>query len=368
MRIAFVSFRLAEFDGVSVETSKWRRVLGEMGCPSKTVGGAGPVDHLLPGLDIGATEAPTVGEVTGALDDADVVVVENLCSLPLNPAAAGVVATALKGRPAILHHHDLPWQRERFASVAGFPPRDPAWRHVTINHLSSRQLADRGIRATTVPNCFDTEVAPGDRLASRRALGVAAGTRLLLHPTRAIARKNIPAALCLAQGLGATYWLLGPAEDGYGPALEEALATARVPVVRGAPSGVSVADAYAACDAVVLSSTWEGFGNATVESAVHRRPLAIGTYPVAAEIAASGFRWFAADDSAALARWLDRPDAGLLDANQAIARRHYSLATLRARLEALLDGWQPSGRADLSGAGAGAPTVALGERGVVPTR
>ena len=85
-------------------------------------------------------------ELASALDDADLVVVENLCSLPLNPPAAAAVADILRGRRAVLHHHDLPWQRARFAGAPP-PPDDPAWLHVTINDLSRRQLADRGIGA-----------------------------------------------------------------------------------------------------------------------------------------------------------------------------------------------------------------------------
>jgi glycosyltransferase involved in cell wall biosynthesis len=341
--VAILSFRLGGPDGVSVEAEKWRRAFLRLGWAVVTVAGEGPVDRLLPGLAIEAAAPPGPDEVGGALDDADVVVVENLCSLPLNAGAAGVVATVLAGRAAVLRHHDLPWQRERFARVEGFPPHDAAWRHVTINDLSRRQLAERGVEAVTIPNAFDTDAAPGDRARGRGALGVDDGDVLVLHPTRAIARKNVPAALRLAEALGAVYWLPGPAEEGYGPELERLLAAAACPWRRGLPEGLTMADAYAAADAVVYPSLWEGFGNPAVESAVHRRPLAIGDYPVAAELRRYGFRWFPADDPTPLAAWLARPDASLLDHNADVARRHFSMDALGARLDRLLReaGWAP---------------------------
>jgi glycosyltransferase involved in cell wall biosynthesis len=115
-------------------------------------------------------------------------------------------------------------------------------------------------------------------------------------------------------------------------------------VIHRGPDGISLADAYAACDVVALPSTWEGFGNATIESAIHRRPFAVGDYPVAREIAAYGFRWFPSDDPRPLAAWLDHPDDALHDANLAIARRHFSLGAVERRLARLLDdaGWLAS--------------------------
>jgi glycosyltransferase involved in cell wall biosynthesis len=340
--VAIVSFRLGHPDGVSVEAAKWSTTLETLGFGVVTLAGAGRADRILPGLAIDApVPPPTPVELDTALADADLVVVENLCSLPLNRSASAAVAAALRGRPAVLHHHDLAWQRPPFSEVAGFPPTDPAWAHVTVNHRSRAELARRGIAATAVPNCFDVDCPAGDRAQARTALGVAPDERLVVQPTRAIARKNVPAALRLASGLGATYWLVGQAEDGYGPCLERLLAEAPGRVVQGLPAPLTMADAYAAADAVTLPSTWEGFGNPTIESAVHRRPLAVGCYPVAREIAAWGFRWFPVDDPASLGAWLAAPDQRLLDTNLAIARRHFSMASLERRLARLLadKGW-----------------------------
>lgn len=338
---AFVSFRFSDHDGVSVEARKWARAFAGLGYDTFTVAAHG-ADLVVPGLGIDDEGGPGRAALDSALAPADLVVVENMCSLPLNRSASEAVAAALRRRPAVLHHHDLPWQRAHLASVAaGYPPDDPAWAHVTINHLTAGELTERRITATVIPNCFDTNLPPGDRTGLRAALGCSSGERLLLHPTRAIPRKNVPAAVQLAEALQATYWLLGPAEDGYADELERALASAACPVLRGLPAPFDIADAYAAADAVTLTSSWEGFGNATVESALHRRPFALTPWPVSREIAAHGFRWFEASRPSSLAGWLERPDPSLLDANREIACRHFSLDVLRRRLGQLLGarGW-----------------------------
>lgn len=327
---------------MSVVAATWAAALERLGFAVTTVAGDGPVDRLVPGLAIDAPRPPARDEVAGALAGADLVVVENLLSLPLNRPAGDVVAAVLAGRPALLHHHDLPWQRERFAAVRHWPPDDPAWRHVTVNRRSARELAERGIAATTVYNGFDVDGPPGDGAAARAALGLGPRDRLAIHPVRAIARKDVPAAVALAEGLGATYWLLGGPEEGYGPTLARVLAAARCPVVHRPWPG-SMADAYAAADAVLFPSTWEGFGNPPVEAAVHRRPAAVGRYPVADELRALGFRWFPPDDPAPLAAFLAHPDPGLLDHNAGLVRRHLSLAAMGSALAGVLAGagWLP---------------------------
>jgi glycosyltransferase involved in cell wall biosynthesis len=333
-----VSFRLGGGDGVAIEAAKWAGALGLLGWEVRRVAGAGDgLDTELPGLAMDAPEPPTQAELTDALAAADLVVVENLCSLPLNPAAARAVAAVCAGRPTLLHHHDLPWQRPQLAHLPP-PPDDPAWAHVTINELSRSELAARGLQATRIYNAFDPDPSPGDRIATRRALGVPDGIPLLLQPTRALARKNVPDALAVAEAVGGTYWLLGPAEDGYGAELERLVAGARCPVLLGEPEGgCSIADAYAACDLVLLPSSWEGFGNPSVESATHRRALVIGAYPVAAELAAFGFRWFSPTDTGPVAAWLADPDEELLAHNHRVAAAHFNLADLPGQLARVLD-------------------------------
>ena len=358
---ALLSFRLGGSDGVAVEAAKWQDALRSLGFTTRTVAGEGSADQLVPGLARDATEPPARHELASALDDADVVVVENLCSLPLNPRAASAVAAALAGRPAVLHHHDLPWQRPQFVDRPP-PPTDRCWRHVTINELSRRQLAARGIEATTVYNSFaipedamarvsgtgpgDSDRADGESGAAvaasaalRRKLEVGPEARLVLQPTRALARKNVGGGMAVAAALDAVYWLLGPAEDDYDQELAALVRAAPCPVRLGPPAGtvhLHAADAYRACDVVTLPSTWEGFGNPSVESAVFRRPLAIGPYPVAAELAGFGFRWFGLDETARLSAWLGDPDPVLLDHNLAVAARHFSLRDLPDRIAAVL--------------------------------
>ncbi|MGQ0716798.1 MAG: glycosyltransferase [Pseudonocardiales bacterium] len=334
--VAVLSFRLGAADGVSVAAAQWVAALRRLGCRVRTVAGAGAADRLVPGLAFDTHHPARRRDIEAALQAVDLVVVENICSLPMNPAVTEVVTQALHGRRAVLRHHDLPWERERYAHLRGWPPDDPSWQHVAISEYSAAELARRGIDATVVYHGYAHTPSRGNRVAGRAALGMAPQQRLLLQPTRAIPRKNVAAGIALAQAVRAVYWLTGPAEEGYGPQLADLLAYARCPVRRGLPRGLRIADAYAAADAVALPSTWEGFGLPLIESALAERPLAVSDYPVAREVARLGFAWFPVDDPAPLAAWFANPDPALLAHNQALARQHFGPDALAGRLSDML--------------------------------
>ncbi|MEM9564385.1 MAG: glycosyltransferase family 4 protein [Actinomycetota bacterium] len=348
---AIVSFRLGLSDGVSVVATAWEQALQSLGWSTTTVAGDGPVDHLVPGLAIGADAPPDQAAVDAALAGADVVLVENLLTIPMNLPASRVVAEAIGGRPAVLHHHDPPWQRARFADITELPVDDPAWLHVTINRLTQGEFEQRGLIAQTIYNGFDADPPTGERHGTRRRLGLDDDAVLVAHPVRAIARKNVPAAIGVAEHLGGTYWLPGPAEEGYGDELAHHLDRARCPISRQPvdQTEITMPDLYAAADVIAFPSTWEGFGNPPVEAAHHRRPVVIGDYPVAEELRRMGFGWYGTDELDALARGLADPDgdrtgpaghrslAAAVEANRAVAARELSLERMTAEIGVLFD-------------------------------
>ena len=105
-------------------------------------------------------------------------------------------------------------------------------------------------------------------------------------------------------------------------------------MLRGGVAVGELADAYAACDAVVFPSVWEGFGNPPIEAGIHRRPVAVGMYPVAAELRALGFDWLPPDDGDALRHAIDAPDTAGLARNRALVEQHFSLTALRGAARA----------------------------------
>lgn len=363
MRFGFVSFRLGGPDGVSVETEKWRAALAILGHDTYRVAGAfGNVaagDVRVPGLGYtgsAGVAAPGRAELEAALAPADVVVVENMFGLPLNVKASAVLADVLDNRGAIGHHHDLPWQRPALADLAAglaplFPPPLPHMAHVTINDLSRRELASRGIKARLIPNTFDPDPAPGHLADELRAkLGVAGrDATVALVPSRVIPRKNVSRAVAFCEALAAAgarpvvLLVTGPVEDGYSP--EFARLCERTPVDIehhpdwfGQSGTFSIADAYGAADVVVFASDWEGFGNPVMESVAHSRPLVVSPYPVLSELESLGFAFTHLDDdpAAAVSEYLSGRCDARVGPNREVLAAELSPARLVADLSGLV--------------------------------
>ena len=348
-----LSYRLGGTDGVSVEAVKWEWALRVLGFTTRRVAGhicdaPRPDDVIVPAIAMDAPAgAADSHPLATALAGADLVVAENICSLPINVHASSAASDALArhGGRVSFHHHDLPWQRAELASVRGFPPDLPGALHVVVNDRSRAELAARGITAHTIRNTFDFDAPPGDRDPTRAELGIADDDVVVLQPTRAIPRKNVPGGVRFAEALAGlvpertvVYWLTGPAEYGYDRTLARTMATTPLRVAHG--RSARPADAYAAADVVVFPSTWEGFGNPVIESVVARRPLAVHGYPVLDEIL-PGLRVFSVQNPDEVAEWLQAPDRALLDANRVLAQRDFSLADLPGRLDTAFadNGW-----------------------------
>jgi glycosyltransferase involved in cell wall biosynthesis len=277
--------------------------------------------------------------LAASIAGADVVVVENLCSLPLNLEASTTAAEVLakhEGR-VVFHHHDLPWERPHLAHLQGFPPRRANSLHVTINRSATQALEQRGIEAHLVRNAFDLQPPQGDRDGTRASLGFQPDHLVVLQPTRAIPRKEVQRGIAFASALQAhvgtstvRFWLTGPAEDGFGPELEMLVASAAVPVTEGRAARPE--DAYAAADVVVFPSSWEGFGNPVIEATVAGKPVVVAHYPVLDELIELGLNLLSIDDPSHVAEVLRDPSLRDDDANRACLRKHFDLTDLPARL------------------------------------
>ena len=342
-----LSYRLGGADGVAVETRKWEWALHELGFSVRRVAGefddaTRADDVTLPFLAIEPPDdtAPAPDQLAASLAGVDLVIVENLCSLPINPDAAALAASVLDAHDGrvVFHHHDLPWQRAGLPTPPNVPPHRPNSLHVTINDHSRAQLANRGFDAITLRNAFDLDPMRGDSDRTRVEFGFAPSDVVLLQPTRAIPRKNMPAAIEFAAELARRepernlrLWITGPAEDGYDDVFARLVAESEVPVTVG--RAASAPDAYAAADLILFPSTWEGFGNPVIESIAHRRPIAVGHYPVLDELRGFGVHLLSIDDVDGVQAWLRAPDPAVLEANVERVRPHCSLADLPRRID-----------------------------------
>ena len=175
--------------------------------PASSTTSLRPDDIGLPFLAIDAARRSTPAtrrELADAIAGADLVIVENLCSLPINPDASSLAATVLaahEGR-VVFHHHDLPWQRAGLADASrrAAAPTELAARH---HQRPLARAARRTAASTRSPFATRSISIPhaANANATRAEFGFAPDDVVLLQPTRAIPRKNVPAAIEFAAEL-----------------------------------------------------------------------------------------------------------------------------------------------------------------------
>jgi mannosylglucosylglycerate synthase len=246
--IGFVSTRFAGTDGVTMESSKWARIL--KGAGHNYFWFAGLLDRtpercfLVPEAffqheknfwidrqifgkkrrDPKVTDA--IYELKTFLKkqlkefirtfNIDLLVAQNVLTIPMH-IPLGIALTELIAEtqiPTIAHHHDFYWERTRFLVNAvgdylrmAFPPNLPSIEHVVINSAAQEELALRtGISSIVIPNVLDFETPPAisrqETHVFRKKIGLSTDDILILQPTRVVQRKGIEHAIKLVEQLG----------------------------------------------------------------------------------------------------------------------------------------------------------------------
>lgn len=311
----------------------------------------------------------------------NLIVVENALTIPMN-LPLGISLTGLiaeLGLDTIAHHHDFFWERQRFQSNnildmldTAFPAKLPTIQHVTINSIAQRRLKDRrGIDSLVIPNVHDF-ATPAPEIDSynrdfREALGLSEDDLFILQPTRVIQRKGIEMAIAMVRRLdmpnkhlfithrahdeGLEYWRWLKREAGV-MRVDLRLIDHLIGSERGKVNGhkiYSLWDAYPHADLVTYPSTYEGFGNALLESIYFKRLTVVNRYPVYnADIGPLGFDFveldgFVDDDAVSKTEeLLKEPDRvrEMTEKNYKVAQDNFSLEVLEKKLKAVINNFK----------------------------
>ena len=249
--IGIFHYKVGGTDGVSLEIDKWKQVFEEMG---HTV-------HLCAG-DLGTVRGTLIEEMYHHRPDAErlnyntfcqlrdyadeaaykaellrlaeaierklrafvgekginFLIPQNVWSVAASPSVAIALARVMRDLqlPALAHSHDFYWERTGGVALTCataieladkyLPPRDPLARHVVINSLAQRELAERkGIEASVVPNTFDFDAPPWQsddyNQDFRARIGLEENDLLILQATRIVQRKGIELAVDFVKAL-----------------------------------------------------------------------------------------------------------------------------------------------------------------------
>ncbi len=385
-RIGIFHYQVGRTDGVSLEIDKWKQVLEEMGhsvylCAGDLGAAEGTLipemDHHRPAAERlnvntfnelrdygdpgrGAEmayraelfeRADTIEDKLRAFVDEkgiDFLIPQNVWSVAANPPVAIALARLMRELqlPALAHNHDFYFERTGGVALTCataieladkyLPPRDPLARHVVINSLAQRSLAERkGIQASVVPNIFDFDApawAIDDYNADlRQRIGLKENDVLILQATRIVERKGIELAIDFVRALDSperrarlkarglyngqpfdddsriVFVLAGYARDdptgSYVNRLKQKIARVGIDALfieewveesrqtRAGNKVYALWDTYVFADLITYPSLWEGWGNQLLEGLRAKVPIMLYEYPVyRADIKDKGLR------------------------------------------------------------------------------
>lgn len=407
--VGFISTRFMGTDGVSLETAKWAEVFekhrfscyyfaGELDRPPERSYLSPESNFRHPAINeinknvFGVYErgrylTEQIQTVKNRIKDdlyefigkyeIELLVIQNALAIPMN-LPLGIAITELLAEirmPAIAHHHDFYWERQRFLTNSvndylrmAFPPHMPGIEHVVISSAAGDQLSLRtGISSHIIPNVmdFDTPSPAIDEYTAdvREALGIREDEIFILQPTRVVQRKGIEHAIEVAHRLGEKAKLVishASGDEGYQyeNRIREYSKLLNVDTIfvsdiindhRGTTADgrkiYTLNDIYPHADLVTYPSNYEGFGNAFLEAIYFKKPIVVNTYSIyTIDIKPKGFSVIEIDGYVTeeaiqnTVRLLENQDLRerLVEHNYEIASNYYSYKILHQELSVLI--------------------------------
>jgi len=408
--IGFISTRFQGTDGVTLETDKWVEVLENMRYNCFYYAGQSDYPHdktmvvekaYFDHPEIKKMHKKCYGvktrpnELTGRIHQVrqelkdslykfikkfkiDMIIIENAMAIPINiPLALALTELiAETGIPAVGHHHDFHWERERFMVNAvgdylnmAFPANLPSMTHVVINTEARKMLSYRtGISSVVIPNVFNyRSKAPGKDSFNntiKKDLGLEEDDILFLQPTRVVQRKGIESAIEVVHRLNnpkIKLVITHSAKDegrAYYNRIIDYARLLEVPLVikpeifgqhrstaKNGKKIYSLWDVYPHADFVTYPSTYEGFGNAFLEAVFFKKPILVNRYSIyQQDIEPMGFdvvemnSYITAEELNEIESILKNPERckEMVEKNYELAARYFSYELLEQELREIL--------------------------------
>jgi len=316
----------------------------------------------------------------------EVLVSENASALPAHlEMGLGIKkAISILGIPTITHDHDFYWERgDRYLSpypevnkivADNFPLRLPNVFHAVINTYGKDTLIERFNRdSIVVPNVMNFDLPFGEvndtNINLKRNIGLQKEDYILAQVTRIVRRKGIETAIRLIHMLEdsrAKLVITGNHSDDEGnmyyneliDLIHELKLEGQVMFsshiiknnrrqIEGSKA-YSLSDAYAHAKASTYFSTYEGFGNAFIESVLGKCPIFVNNYkPVYwPDIGSKGFKTVMLENNEITNQALtemkeiihnEKLNREIGEYNYELGKKYFSFSTLEEKLTELLD-------------------------------